>query len=123
MSEQAPDKTYVPPSIFGYSKKLEDVDAFVYLGSTIYRSKTLDEVIGTRISKAYNAYSKLEARLWSQSVIAIATKVSVYEACVLEFLLYGCETWPTYRRHIKRFHETAINENPVEVLYHRHSCP
>ena len=30
------------------------------------------------------------------------TKLAVYRVAVLPTLLHGCETWTTYRRHIKQ---------------------
>ena len=33
----------------------------------------------------------------------LVTKINVYCAVVLPTLLYGCETWTPYRRHIRRF--------------------
>ena len=33
--------------------------------------------------------------------ITIHTKIVVYDAVVISTILYGCETWVTYRRHIR----------------------
>ena len=111
MHQPASGKPYVPPSIYVISKKLEVVDTFVYLGSTLSRSNTLDEEISARLSKACDPFGKLEKRLWSQSDICVSTKIEVYQACVINVLLYGCETWTTHRRHIKRlerFHQQCL---------------
>ena len=46
-----------------------------------------------------------------QSDLSISTKVSVYNSCVLATLLYGCETWTLYSRHLKqleRFHQQCL---------------
>lgn len=67
-------------------KKLEVDDDFVYLGSTLSRSNTLDEEIDARIAKHFEAYGKHEPRLLSESNITIATKISVHQACVLVVL-------------------------------------
>ena len=40
-----------------------------------------------------------------------STKLEVYSACVLTCLLYSCETWVVYRRHLKHlecFHERCL---------------
>ena len=34
-------------------------------------------------------------------IIKLTTKISVYRAAVLSTLLYGCETWASYRKHVQ----------------------
>ena len=102
---------YVEPNIMVEGKKLKVTDSFVYLGSTLSRDGTLDAEINQRIAKASTAFGKLEKRVWSDRGITKNTKLSIYEACVLTALLYGSETWSTYRRHVKlleRFHQKCI---------------
>jgi hypothetical protein len=102
---------YVEPNIMVEGKRLNVADSFVYLGSTLSRDGTLDAEINQRIAKASTAFGKLEKRVWSDRGITTNTKLSVYEACVLTALLYGSETWTTYRRHVKlleRFHQNCI---------------
>ena len=36
------------------------------------------------------------------------SKLAVYRAAVLPTLLYGCETWTTYRRHIKQLDQFQL---------------
>ena len=46
------------------------------------------------------------------AVLQQTPKLSVYEACVLPILLYGSETWTTYRHHVnllERFHQKCIH--------------
>ena len=45
--------------------------------------------------------------------IGEVTKIKVYRVIVLTTLLYGCETWTTYHRHIKKlthFHTTCLRK-------------
>ena len=122
MHRPAPGKPYVPTSIYVKGKKLEVFDTFVHRGSALSRSNTLDEEIRARLSKACNAFGKHEKRLWSQSDIRVSTKIKVYRACVVTVFLYGCETWTTYRRHIKRlerFHQQFLRLN-LKISWRAH---
>ena len=74
---------------------------FTYLGSTITDDCSLDMEIETRIKKASVSYDRLKKRLWDTSNISLKTKISVFQAVVISTLLYGCETWTCYRKHIK----------------------
>ena len=38
----------------------------------------------------------------------LATKIKVYSAVVLQTLLYGCEAWTPYRRHIRRLDQFHV---------------
>jgi len=76
---------------------LKEVENFIYLGSTITRNATLDLELGTRIGKAASTFGRLTKRVWRNKYLSVRTKVRIYEACVLSILLYGAESWPTYR--------------------------
>ena len=71
----------------------------------------LDKEIAYRISKASQALGRLRNRLLNHHNVTLDTKLKVYRAVVLPSLLYGCETWTVYRRHLKqleRFHQRAL---------------
>ena len=111
MFQPAPGTVYVEPSIYTDGKKLKVVDKFTYLGSTINRFCSLDDEIALRLKKATGAFSALKHRVRSQRGLKKSTKPEVYNACVLTCLLYSCETWVVYRRHLKqleRFHQRCL---------------
>ena len=134
MYSPAVGQVYAEPNIFVQGKRLKVADSFVYLGSTISRDGTLDAEINQRIAKASVAFGKLEDRVWSDRGITINTKLSVYKACVLTALLYGSETWTTYRRHLKlleKFHQNCLrrilnikwtSHTPDTVVLQRARC-
>ena len=67
----------------------------------------IDKKVENRISRASTSFGRLYSRVWNQKGLRLQTKLKVYKAVVLTNLLYGCETWTCYRRHIKtldRFH-------------------
>jgi hypothetical protein len=90
---QAPE-----PHVFSIDDiNLQDLERFTYLGSCLSKNTTVDSEISTRLGIASTAFGRLTKRVWNNRHLGIKTKVRVYEACVLSILLYGAETWATYR--------------------------
>ena len=77
-------------------------DHFKYLGSTSTSHLSLDKEVGTRIAKAAAILSKLSIKVWDNNNISLNTKLRVYQACVLNTLLYSSEIWTTYARQENR---------------------
>ena len=99
------------PTIRIESTQLKVVDQFKYLGSIISSDGSLDKEIAARIGKASQSLGCLRSRVLNNKNIKLATKIKVYKAVVLTSLLYGCETWTLYRKHLKqleRFHMRAL---------------
>ena len=80
---------------------LKTPQKFCYLGSTISEKATLDDEINLRISKASQAFGKLENRLWKSHDISLPTKIKVYRAVIIPSLMYGSEAWTPYRHQIQ----------------------
>ena len=103
------DKTKVmscPPStiqtnIMIEDRKVEYVDCFNYLGSVVNRTSNVDDEIRNRINAASRSFWRLRERVFDNHDLSVKTKVAVYRAVVIPTMLYGCETWTPYRRHIK----------------------
>jgi len=99
------------PSITIEETELKTVDEFKYLGSVISNDGSLDQEINSRICKASQALGRLRTRVLEQHNIQRSTKLAIYNTVVLTSLLYGCETWTLYRKHIKlleRFHTRSL---------------
>ena len=92
----------MPPSINIDNVILEVVDSFTYLGSTSTSNLSLYAKINARIAKAAAIMSKLNRRVWSNNNLTENTKLHVYQACVLNTLLYSSEAWTTYARQEKK---------------------
>ena len=101
MFTPAPGEPYAEPNITVNGTRLDVVDTFVYLGSTLSRDGALDAEIYHRIQKASVAFGKLEKRVWADRDITINTRVMVNRTCVITTLLYAAETCTTHQRHIK----------------------
>ena len=109
--QRAPNSVAPQPAIFIDDVELKVVNSFKYLGSMISVDGSLDKEIAYRISKASQALGRLRNRLLNHHNVTLDTKLKVYRAVVLPSLLYGCETWTVYRRHLKqleRFHQRAL---------------
>ena len=109
--QRAPNSVVPQPTISIDDAELKVVNSFKYLGSMISNDGSLDKEIAYRISKASQALGRLLNRLLNHHNVTLDTKLKVYRAVVLSSLLYGCETWTIYRRHLKqleRFHQRAL---------------
>ena len=113
MHQPAPGKAYIEPSISVDGHRLNVVDKFTYLGSTLSRNVVIDDEVNARLAKASVAFGRLHKNVWNRRGITIETKIKVYRAIVLPTLLYGCETWTTYQRHARKlnhYHTTCLRK-------------
>ena len=76
--------------------QLKNSENFIYLGSNLSFSGDLTNEIQRRINLASSAFGRL-----SNQNTKIHIKIAVYNAVVVSTILYGCETWIPYRRHIR----------------------
>jgi len=81
---------------------MKSVDRFCYLGSLLSNAASIDEKVSARLAKASAAFGRLMKRLWNDHGIRLTIKIAVYKAIVLTTLLYSCESWTSYRRHIAK---------------------
>ncbi|XP_069960323.1 RNA-directed DNA polymerase from mobile element jockey [Cherax quadricarinatus] len=113
MHQPAPGKTYVEPNITINGQRLNAIDKFTYLGSTLSRNVVIDDEVNARLAKASATFGKLHKNVWNRRGITTSTKIKVYRAIVLTTLLYGCETWTVYKRHARKlshFHTTRLRK-------------
>ena len=75
---------------------LEMVQLFTYLGLAITSNLSLSVDIYKRIGRAASVISRISKRMWENSMLTEKTKVRLYQASVLNTLLYGSEAWTTY---------------------------
>ena len=73
------------------------------IGPILSDTCSLDSEVEHRIKAASSAFGRLTKRVFLNHNLAIPTKVAVYRAVCVSVMLYGCETWTLYRRHIKAF--------------------
>ena len=87
--QRTPGKPYKEPNITVKGQRLQVVDKFTYLVSTLSRVE-----VNARIAKACAAFGRLCGSIWDRSGIRLDTKLKVYRSVVLPTLLYASETWP-----------------------------
>ena len=93
--QPAPGKPYSEPSITVNGQKLQVVDKFTYLRSTLSRAVYIDDEVTTRTAKASVAFGRLRIIVREQNGIRLDTKLKVYNAVVLPIILIinACEPW------------------------------
>ncbi|XP_076036971.1 uncharacterized protein LOC143022573 [Oratosquilla oratoria] len=94
---------------------VKTVEHFTYLGSVVHSDCSVDLDIQRRINLASSAFGRLRDRVFSNNNLTIDTKAAVYKAVCISTLLYGSETWTTYRRHIRTL-ENFHTRCPQRIL-------
>nr|VZI49578.1 unnamed protein product [Spirometra erinaceieuropaei] len=88
---------------------LQVVENFPYLGSTLSRTTTIDDEVANRISKASQAFGRLQSTVWNRHGLQLNTKLKMYKAVILSTLLYGAETWTVYTRQARRLNHFHLS--------------
>ncbi|BHF63483.1 hypothetical protein SprV_0200647500 [Sparganum proliferum] len=96
-SATAPNAPPPPPQISVNGTQLQVVENFPYLGSTLSRTTKIDDEVANRISKASQAFGRLQRTL------------KMYKAVILPTLLYGAETWTVYARLARRLNHFHLS--------------
>ena len=111
MHQPAPMKPYIEPSATANDQRLNVVNRFTYLGSTLFQNVVTDDEVNTRIAKTSAAFGRFHAKVWNRKGINLQTNLKVYRAIVLPTLPYACKTWTVYQRHARKlnhFHTTSL---------------
>jgi len=82
-------------------KRVEVVDAFVYLGCMIDSSGGSRGEVLRRIGLARSCMNMLEKKIWKSS-IRLETKLRLYQTYIVSVLMYGCDTWATTKYLLSR---------------------
>ncbi|BHF75643.1 hypothetical protein SprV_0501873900 [Sparganum proliferum] len=98
-----------PPQISVNGTQLQVVENFPYLGSTLSHNTKIDDEVANRISKASQAFGRLQSTVWNRHGLQLRTKLKMYKAVILPTLLYGAETWTVYARQARRLNHFHLS--------------
>nr|VZI18663.1 unnamed protein product [Spirometra erinaceieuropaei] len=98
-----------PPQISVNGTQLQVVENFPYLGSTLSRNTKIDDEVANRISKASQAFGRLQSTVWNRHGLQLSTKLKMYKAVILPTLLYGAETWTVYAKQASRLNHFHLS--------------
>nr|VZI44458.1 unnamed protein product [Spirometra erinaceieuropaei] len=97
------------PQISVNGTLLQVVENVPYLGSTLSRTTKIDDEVANRISKASQAFGRLQSTVWNRHGLQLNMKLKMYKAVILPTLLYGAETWTVYTRQARRLNHFHLS--------------
>ncbi len=100
---------------------LEEVDAFIYLGSIINKQGGSDADVKAQIGKARTAFIQLR-NIWRSKELSVKTKVRIFNTNVKAVLLYRAETWRSTAAITKKV-LVFINNCLLKILHIRCQRP
>ena len=103
-----------PSSITVGSETVACVDQFTYLGSTIDSSGKSEPKIRRRrrITIAKSAMQQTYKSVWNAH-IALATKLRLYNTCILPIVLYASECWAPTKADVARLELHGRTTSPT----------
>ena len=110
--QPAPGKPYKEPTIIVKGQRLQVVDKFIYLGSTLSRVVHIDDEVNARIAKASAAFGRLRGSVWDRSGIRLDTKLKVYKAVVLPALLGNWSPRTLVNSYLSQLTYFLVNSYP-----------
>jgi len=96
-----PSDSSLPPTFYISGDQLILTEQFMYLGSIITSTCDLTAEIQHRVNLASASFGRLSKRVFTNRDLSTRTTMAVYNAICVSTLLYACEGWTPYRRHIR----------------------
>lgn len=93
-------------NFFCEGEELEIVDDFLYLGTMVSNTATIDKEVSSRIAKATGIYYQICNTIVGKREVTNQVKLHIFKAVFLPTLLYGSESLVTLDRNMSRM--TAI---------------
>ena len=104
-----------PPAISINDHELDVIHDFVYMGSAISDTLSLDAEFNRRTGKAATTMttSRLTKKAWNNSKLTVHTKIQIYRACDVNTLLYGSKTYALARPRREHGRRTDPQRPPL----------
>jgi len=115
--QQCTSPNLAPPVFNMKDCPIANVDQFVYLGTVLNNKLDLSPDIQARVRLASSAFGRLSQRVFLNRNLNLKTKMAVYKAVCVSTLLYGCEAWVLYRRHIKTLEHFLPSTNAQTTVH------
>ncbi|VDM01608.1 unnamed protein product [Schistocephalus solidus] len=80
MNQPPPSAEFNAPRINVNGAQLKNVETFTYLGSTQSRNTRIDDEVAQRISKASQAFGRLQPSVWNRNAIYEANRIATAKA-------------------------------------------
>jgi len=118
-----------PPTFYISVDQLGLTEHFTYLGSIITSRCVLTAEIQHCVNLASASFGRLSNRVFTNRDLSARTKMAVYNAICVSTLLYACEGWTPYCRHIRpleAFHiwclQTILHVHWWDKIPHAEIC-
>nr|VZI35212.1 unnamed protein product [Spirometra erinaceieuropaei] len=98
-----------PPQSNVNGTQMKVVENFPFLGSYLSRNTKIDDEVANTISKASQAFGRLQSTVCNRYGLQVNTKLKMYKAVILPKLLYGAETWTVYTRQARRLNHFHLS--------------
>ena len=106
------------PTFYISRDQLGLTEQFTYLGSIITSTCDLIAEIQRCVNLASASFGSLSKRIFTNRDLSTHTKMAVYNAICVSTLLYACEGWTPYRRHIRALE--AFHIPCLQTILHVH---
>ncbi|VDL94207.1 unnamed protein product [Schistocephalus solidus] len=114
MHQPPPSAEYNVPRINVNGAQLKNVETFAYLGSMLSRDTRIDDEVAKRISKASQAFGRLQASVWNRHSIHLKTKLkAVNRRCPGTSNMPPLSTHPPWASRPGRTSLDAMHKNPT----------
>ncbi|BHF81096.1 hypothetical protein SprV_0702422600 [Sparganum proliferum] len=88
--------------LFGHMRIHDDL-------RTLSRNTKTYDGVDNRISKASQAFGRLQSTVRNRHGLQLSTKLKMYKAVILPTLLYGAETWTVYTKQARRLNHFHLS--------------